>query len=169
MHYRRNYVAGGCYFFTVNLHDRSKSLLLDHIDLFRDSVRYVKQRKPFHIDAWVVLSEHMHTVWTLPEGDVDYSGRWREIKKFFSKSLPHTEMLTQSRLNNGDRGIWQRRFWEHTVRDDADYWHHINYVHYNPMKHGLVERIQDWPYSSFHKAVARGAYSIDWCGDDSLR
>ena len=165
MQYRRNYVKGGSYFFTVNLLDRNKSLLVEHIDLLRESIRVVKCQRPFYIDAWVVLPDHLHAVLTLPDNDTDYSGRWREIKKRFSKSLPKTEFLTQTRKRKNERGIWQRRFWEHTIRDDNDYWHHVNYVHFNPLKHGLVSRIVDWPYSSFHRAVKRGIYTNNWCGE----
>ncbi|NOU51494.1 transposase [Pseudoalteromonas sp. JBTF-M23] len=165
MRYRRNYVAGGTYFFTVNLLNRQSALLIEHINLIRESVRWVKQHQPFYIDAWVVLPDHLHAVMTLPEGDDDYSNRWREIKKRFSKSLPKTELLDDTRRRHGERGIWQRRFWEHTIGDEHDYWHHVNYVHYNPMKHGLVNRVVEWPYSSFHKAVKRGVYSHNWCGE----
>ncbi|MBB1371149.1 REP-associated tyrosine transposase [Pseudoalteromonas sp. SR45-4] len=165
MQYRRNYVKGGSYFFTVNLLDRNKSLLVEHIDLLREAIRFVKLRRPFYIDAWVVLSDHLHAVLTLPDNDSDYSGRWREIKKRFSKSLPKTEFLTQTRKRKNERGVWQRRFWEHTIRDDNDYWHHVNYVHFNPMKHGLVIRVADWPYSSFHRAVKQGVYTNNWYGE----
>jgi len=164
MQYRRNYVKGGTYFFTVNLLDRNKSLLVEHIDLLRESIRFVKSQKPFYIDAWVVLPDHLHAVLTLPDDDVDYSSRWREIKKRFSKSLPKTKFLTQTRKRKNERGIWQRRFWEHTIRDDNDYWHHVNYVHFNPLKHGLVSQVADWPYSSFHRAVKQGIYTNNWCG-----
>jgi len=164
MQYRRNYVKGGTYFFTVNLLNRNKSLLVEHIDLLRESIRFVKSQRPFYIDAWVVLPDHLHAVLTLPDDDVDYSSRWREIKKRFSKSLPKTEFLTQTRKRKNERGIWQRRFWEHTIRDDNDYWHHVNYVHFNPLKHGLVSQVADWPYSSFHRAVKQGIYTNNWCG-----
>ena len=160
--YRRNRVPGGTYFFTVNLLDRRSCLLVEQVDLLREVVRAVKRRRPFQIDAWVVLPDHLHAVWTLPEGDADYSGRWRSIKIAFAKGLPKTERRSAVRLNKGERGIWQRRFWEHTIRDDADYSAHVDYVHVNPLKHGLVERLTEWPYSSFHRAVARGVYHQDW-------
>ena len=151
MRYRRCYVEGGCYFFTVNLLQRDKTLLVDHIDLLRSSVRWVKQRQPFQIDAWVVMPDHIHAVWTLPEGDSDYSSRWCEIKKRFSKGMPYGEARSLVRLHKGERGIWQRRFWEHTIRNDDDLKHHIDYVHQNPIKHGLVTDLKDWPYSSYHR------------------
>ena len=145
--------------------ERQGRLLVEHVDLLREAVRAVRRERPFHIDAWVVLPDHLHAVWTLPVGDSDYSGRWREIKKAFSKGLPKTERLSAVRAAKGERGIWQRRFWEHTIRDDADYAAHIDYVHINPVKHGLVERVAQWPYSSFHRAVAMDLYPLDWASD----
>lgn len=162
MDYRRNRVAGGTYFFTVNLLERTSGLLVEHVELLRESVRKVKRQRPFQIDAWVVLPDHLHAVWTLPSDDTDYSGRWREIKKAFAKGLPKTEHLSVVRASKGERGIWQRRFWEHTIRDDADYAAHLDYVHINPVKHGWAARAADWPYSSFHHAVAAGLYPSDW-------
>jgi len=164
MRYRRNYLEGGTYFFTVNLLERKKTLLVDNIDALRDSVRFVKHRKPFHIDAWVVLPDHLHAVWTLPPGDADYSSRWREIKKRFSKMIPKTERLSATRIRKNERGIWQRRFWEHTIKNERDYQHHVDYVHINPLKHELVSQIKNWPYSSFHRAVKQGVYDINWGG-----
>ena len=157
-------MEGGTYFFTVNLLERDKSLLVDHIDLLREVVSVVKKQRPFYIDAWVVLPDHMHAVWTLPEGDADYSSRWRDIKKRFSKALPKTEQLSSVRKRKGERGIWQRRFWEHTIKNERDFRHHVDYVHVNPLKHGLVASVKDWPYSSFHRAVRQGIYDVDWCG-----
>ena len=162
--YRRNRVAGGTYFFTVNLLERNLTLLTDHIDALRAAVRKVRARRPFHIDAWVVLPDHLHCVWTLPPGDADYSSRWKAIKITFAKSLPATERLSPVRRSKGERGIWQRRFWEHTIRDDSDYSAHMDYVHYNPVKHGLVVRVAAWPYSSIHRCVAAGIYPADWGG-----
>ena len=163
--YRRNRVPGGTYFFTVNLVDRRRPLLVEHIDDLRQSVRRVRALMPFHIDAWVVLPEHMHALWTLPEGDADYARRWQAIKMAFSKRVTTGEMLSASRLRRDERGIWQRRFWEHTIHDDADYTAHLDYVHFNPVKHQHVRRVADWPYSSFHRYVVQGIYPVDWCGD----
>ncbi len=160
--YKRNYVEGGTYFFTLNLLERHKTLLIDYIDALRESVASVKRKRPFYIDAWVVLPDHLHAVWTLPEGDADYSSRWREIKKSFSKNIPPGEYLSPVRLKKGERGIWQRRFWVHTILSDEDYRHHIDYIHLNPLKHGLVKRVRDWPYSSFHRAVKMNLYANDW-------
>lgn len=154
--YRRNLVAGGSYFFTVNLADRGSTLLVDRVEQLRDAVRAVRKKRPFQIDAWVVLPEHMHCVWTLPEGDADYPGRWRAIKTVFSYSLRRSGMSER---------IWQSRYWEHTIRDERDFAVHINYVHLNPYKHGYVTRVQDWPFSSFHRHVEMGNYPIDWLAD----
>ncbi len=160
--YRRNRVPGGTYFFTANLLDRNSRKLVTHVNLLRDAVRDVRGRAPFHIDAWVVLPDHMHCIWTLPPDDSDFSGRWRELKKSFTKALPPAEHRSPVRRRRGERGIWQRRFWEHTIRDERDYASHMDYVHFNPVKHGLVARAADWPYSSFHRCVAAGLYPADW-------
>jgi putative transposase len=164
--YRRNRMPGGTYFFTVNLLERNSTLLVTHIDALREAVRKVRARHPFHINAWVVLPDHMHAVWTLPAEDADYSGRWRSIKIAFAKALPTTERLSPVRAVKGERGIWQRRFWEHTIRDEQDYAAHVDYVHINPVKHGLVACVRDWPHSSFHRCVMQGIYTRDWAGQD---
>ena len=165
--YRRNRVPGGTYFFTVNLLDRNSRLLVTHVNLLRDAVRDVLARAPFHVDACVVLPDHMHCIWTLPPNDDDFSGRWRELKKSFTKALPPTEPRSPVRHRRGERGIWQRRFWEHTIRDARDYAIHMDYVHFNPVKHGLVEHAADWPYSSFHRCVAARLYPADWSARDA--
>jgi putative transposase len=166
--YRRNRVPGATYFFTVNLHDRRSTLLVQNINILRDAVRQTMRRAPFHIDAWVVLPDHIHTLWTLPEGDVEFSLRWQAIKMAFSRKIPAGEHRSASRAGRRERGIWQRRFWEHTVRDDQDYAAHMDYTHFNPVKHGLVTRVADWPYSSFHQAVAKGLYPREWHEDRSV-
>lgn len=166
--YRRCRIPGGRYFFTVNLLDRRQDLLVTHVELFRQSVKIVRQKHPFHIDAWVVLPDHMHCVWTLPPGDSDYSKRWKAIKTNFSKSIPQTEVRSKVRIRRGERGIWQRRFWEHVIRDDKDYEAHIDYIHFNPVKHGLVRRVADWPYSTFHRYVEKGVVSSGWAGDSEM-
>ena len=164
--YRRAFVPGGTWFFTVNLLQRhNNDLLVREIERLRDYVRRVQQKYPFHIDAWVVLPEHIHCVLTLPPGDSDFSLRWRLIKSGFSRSLPKTERRSAVREAAGERGIWQRHFWEHLIRDDRDYQCHVDYVHVNPLKHGYVGRVQDWPYSTFHRHVESGLYPVDWCGD----
>jgi putative transposase len=160
--YVRYRVPGGCYFFTVNLLERKKHLLTEHIEPLRHAFRTVKQQHPFHIDAIVILPEHLHCILTLPEGDDDFSGRWRAIKKIFSKQLPITEHRSDVRLKRHERGIWQRRFWEHALRNDTDYIRHVDYIHYNPVKHGWVTRVTDWQYSSFHRFVEKGIYTPEW-------
>ena len=167
--YRRAYAPGGTWFFTVNLlHRHLNDLLIHEIELLRRVVKNVRHRYPFHIDAWVVLPEHMHCVWTLPADDHDFSLRWRLIKSGFSRALPKTESLSPTRLAAGERGIWQRHYWEHLIRDETDYQRHIDYVHVNPLKHGLVTRVGDWPCSIFHRDVGRGLYGADWCGDAGI-
>jgi len=159
--YRRNRVEGGTYFFTVTLRDRQTSLLTKHVGLLRESVRKTRRARPFIIDAWVVLPEHMHAIWTLPTGDADYSTRWRSIKANFSHELG--KVLENSKCTaKGEYGFWQRRFWEHTIRDEEDYVRHVDYLHYNPVKHGYVHRVTDWPYSSFHRFMANKTYPSDW-------
>jgi putative transposase len=165
--YRRNRVPGGTFFFTVNLYDRRSRLLTANIDALRDAVRQVRARAPFHIDAWVVLPDHLHSIWTLPADDLNYSARWQAIKTAFSKRIPADEFRSASRDAKGERGIWQRRFWERTIRDDRHYAAHVDYIHFNPVKHGLVKNATDWPYSSFHRAVAMGIYPADWAGADA--
>ena len=163
--YRRYRIPGGCFFFTVNLNRRrNNDLLIREIELLRDTVRYVRHIHPFSIDGWVVMPEHMHCIWTLPPGDDDYAIRWRAIKALFSRNLPKHEYRTKVRQSRGERGIWQRRFWEHSIRDERDFAAHMDYLHYNPVKHGHVTRVMDWPYSSFLRWVDKGVYPIDWCG-----
>jgi len=162
--YRRNRVEGGTYFFTLALADRRSDFLVREVAALRASVSHVRVLYPFNIDAWVVLPEHLHAVWTLPDGDTDFSTRWGLIKRGFSARIEKGESRSASRIAKGERGIWQRRFWEHTVRDEADFARHVDYVHFNPVKHGLVENAIDWPFSSFRRAVARGDYPEDWGG-----
>jgi len=162
--YRRNRVPGGTYFFTVNLLERDKTLLTDHIKELRIATYNTRQKMPFHIDGWVVLPDHLHSIWTLPKSDSDYSGRWREIKKSFSKLLPNKEYLSPVRIKRKERGIWQRRFWEHTIRDELDYQRHMDYLHYNPFKHCFVDTVNEWPYSTFHHLVKQGVYPENWSG-----
>jgi len=164
--YRRYRLPGGTYFFTVNLLQcYPNDLLVRHIDILRSEVRAVREKRPFVIDAWVVLPDHLHCVWTLPQGDDDFTNRWRLIKQGFSKALPITERRSAVRMARGERGIWQRRFWEHAIRNETDYAAHIDYCHINPFKHGYVQRVADWPYSTFHRDVERGIYPLDWAGD----
>ena len=168
--YRRVWHPGGTYFFTVNLLQRQgNDLLVRHIDLLREVVTKVRQRHPFVIHGWVVLPEHLHCIIELPANDADYATRWRLIKMGFSKALPLTEQRSQVRVARGERGIWQRRYWEHLIRDEADFQAHRDYVHINPVKHGLVSRVSRWPYSTFHRLVEKGVYPINWAGGDEDR
>jgi len=164
MRYRRADVAGGTYSFTVNLAERKRTLLVNHVDVLRTVVKTVKARHPFQIDAMVVLPDHLHALWTLPEGDGDYPTRWMLIKTGFSRQMPKGERRSESRRAKGERGIGQRRYWKHLIRDDRDYARHADYIHYNPVKHGYVKRVVDWPYSTFHREVKRGIYPRDWTG-----
>ncbi len=164
--YRRNRVPGGTFFFTVNLYDRTRDLLTRHIQALRDSVQLARQRAPFHIDAWVVLPDHMHCMWTLPPGDAQFPARWQRIKATFSASLPAEGTPSPALAKRGYRGIWQRGYWEHTIRDERDYNVHMDYIHFNPVKHGLVAGPADWPYSTFRRSVARGVYPLGWGGAD---
>jgi putative transposase len=165
--YRRNFVRGGCFFFTVNLAERKLSTMTDHVELLRAAFRETHRRHPFTIDAIVVLPDHLRTVWTLPEGDADFAMRWQLIKSGFSRRLARNERISQSRAAKGERGIWQRRYWEHTIRDETGFARHVDYVHINPVRHGLVDRVRDWAPSSFHRRVELGNYPPDWAGDRS--
>jgi putative transposase len=165
MRYGRTDVAGGTYFFTVNLDDRSSCLLVEHIDDLRAAVSTVKQRHPFEIVAWVVLPEHMHAIWTLPDGDRDFSTRRSLIKSGFSRAIANGEVVSASRAGKRERGIWQRRFWEHWIRNEIDLQRHVDYVHINPVKHGHATRAADWPHSSIHRYIDRGWLAADWACD----
>jgi putative transposase len=164
MRYRRADVAGGTYFFTVNLAERKRTLLVEHVDMLRAMIQKVKAMHPFRIDAMVILPDHLHALWTLPVGDRDYPTRWMLIKAGFSRQLPKDERRSESRQAKGERGIWQRRYWEHLIRDERDYARHADYIHYNPVKHGYVQRVADWPYSTFHRELKRGTYPLGWAG-----
>lgn len=163
--YRRHWVPGGTYFFTVNANRTARAVdLVENIDLLRATVTDIRIRHPFILHAWVILPDHMHWVTMLPYGEADFSTRWRLIKSDFSKALPSWVPLSASARKRGERGIWQRRYWEHHIRDEVDFTNHVNYVHYNPVKHGLVPRVRDWPHSSFHGWVECGRYPLDWGG-----
>ena len=160
--YRRNFVPGGTYFFTVTLADRRSTILVDHIAALREAFRTARRERPFAIDAIVILPEHLHVLMTLPQNDTDYSGRWRRIKSMFARLVARRMPLERNR--RGEYALWQRRFWEHTIRDESDFERHADYIHFNPVKHGHVGRVKDWPYSSFHRLVRLGLYPEDWAG-----
>jgi len=170
MAYRRNYSAGGTYFLTLCLADRKSSLLIDYIDELREAYRKTLAKQPFIVEAMVVLPEHLHALWTLPESDCDYPNRVRLFKSNFSKVLPqHIKWpRNESQRKKGEVGIWQRRYWEHTVRDATDFNQYMDYIHYNPVKHGLVNTVAEWPYSTFHRMVRHGYYPADWGNHNDL-
>ena len=169
--YRRNYVPGGTYFFTVVTY-RRRRMLIDPLarTCLREALMAIKEKWPFEIIAIVLLPDHVHTVWTLPTGDDRYSLRWRRIKEELTRrylarggsELPQSA----SRVRKGQRGIWHKRFWEHTCRNEDDLKRCVDYVHWNPKKHGLVQNLKDWRWSSFRRFVEQGEYSIDWGRDD---
>lgn len=161
-HYRRSRTEGATYFFTLTLADRSSQLLTMEIERLRHAYRLAQARRPFQTIAICVLPDHLHAVWRLPERDADFGLRWGLIKRAFSTGLLASTARSESKLKKREKGIWQRRFWEHQIRNDSDLERHVNYVHYNPVKHGLVERVRDWPYSSFHRYVETGLVDVDW-------
>jgi putative transposase len=160
--YRR--ANGSTYFFTVVLADRSSTLLVDEIDRPRKVYRTVCQRRAFETIAICILPDHIHAIWVLPEGDADFSTRWSLIKSGFSRGLEERPR-SPSKIVKREKGIWQRRYWEHAIRDEADLERHVDYIHFNPVKHGHVARVADWPHSSFHRYVGRGELTVDWGGD----
>lgn len=162
MRYRRSDVAGGTYFFTVNLQNRNQTTLVDEIDLLRSVFATTKAKHPFKIDAMVVLAEHLHCIWTLPPDDSDFSMRWRIIKAAFSRGLAKSNFVNEGQVRRREGGIWQRRYWEHLIRDDNDYARHVDYIHFNPVKHGYVNRASDWPYSSIHRYIRSGDVDANW-------
>jgi putative transposase len=148
--YKRVWIPGGTYFFTVNLAERrNTTLLIDHVAQLRAAFRLVRNAHPFVIDAIVVLPDHLHCIWRLPPDDDRFATRWRMIKARFSETVADGERVSASRIRKGERGIWQRRYWEHAIRDEEDWRHHVDYIHYNPVKHGYAKRVCDWPHSSF--------------------
>lgn len=165
--YRRALVTGGTFFFTVVTHQRRRLLTDPEARAaLRTAIEETRAQHPFHIDAWVLLPDHLHAIWTLPGGDADYSKRWGLIKAKFTKQVKqkyHDPLrMNQSKQRKRESTLWQRRYWEHQIRDDADFARHVDYIHYNPVKHGLVKRVCDWPHSTFHSFVAREVYSPEW-------
>ncbi|MFZ0790327.1 MAG: transposase [Chromatiaceae bacterium] len=164
--YRRPRIPGGCYFFTLALYDRQSAVLTDPPVRAALRAAIVKTRltRPWSIDAWVLLPDHLHCIWTLPAGDVDYSARWSVIKRLTSQAVhpPQARTASASRLKRRESNLWQRRFWEHCIRDEDDFARHLDYVHWNPVKHGLVSRAVDWPWSSLNRWIGLGVYPSDW-------
>lgn len=164
--YRRANVEGGVFFFTVVLVDRSRDLLIKEIDRLRRVYRAVQKRWPFETIAICVLPDHIHALWALPEHDRDFATRWNLIKSGFSRGMDGRPR-SPSKLAKREKGIWQRRYWEHAIRDDADLELHVDYIHFNAVKYGHVARVADWPHSSFHRFVERGWLAADWGGSVS--
>ncbi|WP_028454107.1 REP-associated tyrosine transposase [Chitinilyticum litopenaei] len=167
--YRRSRLAGASYFFTVVTYRRQRILTDAAVRrALHDAIVRVRQRYPFVIDAWVLLPDHLHAIWTLPPGDADYALRWRWIKRLVTRAVAgdyaRPDWRTASHCARREATLWQRRFWEHQIRDAADYAAHVDYVHFNPVKHGLVAAAADWPHSTFHRWLAAGAYPPDWGG-----
>ncbi len=171
MIYRRTKIKGGTYFFTVVTYNRRPFLCdLDNVALLRQAFQYTTQRHPMKIDAFVLLPDHLHSIWTLPENDHNFSMRWRLIKSHFSRHCQdkYNGIASKSRRSKQERAFWQRRFREHTIRDDQDFAKHVEYIHYNPVKHGLVTAPKDWEYSSFHRYVRAGLYDEFWGSDGEI-
>src|SRR5690348_3070912 len=163
--YRRASIKGGTFFFTVTLADRSSDLLVRHVDHLRYAYQAAQKLYPFETVAICVLPDHMHAVWTLPAEDANFPLRWSLIKSKFSRALPGKMGRAASKVAKREKGLWQRRYWEHAIRDEADLARHVDYIHFNPVKHGYVARVADWPHSSFHRFVERGWLDVDWGGD----
>lgn len=171
--YRRAAAPGGTYFFTLVSERRQP--ILTHPDIrqaLREAIQTVRLSLPFAIDAWVLLPDHLHAIWRLPPGDADFSNRWRLIKRHVTHACGsrynRSDLLSHRRQTKGQGTLWQQRFWEHLIHDERDYARHFDYLHGNPLKHGLVTRVGDWPWSSFHRWVKEGIYPVDWGGDASL-
>jgi putative transposase len=163
--YVRVKTDGGLFFFTAALADRSSDLLIRQVERLRHFYRLTQERYPFETVAICILPDHLHAVWALPLGDCDYPLRWSVFKASFSRGLAEEASRSASKIAKRERGLWQRRYWEHAIRDDADLERHVDYVHFNPVKHGYVSQVRDWPFSSFHSYVERGILPVDWAGD----
>jgi len=172
--YKRTY-EGNTYFFTVVTHKRHPFLCDEQPRRFlRETINEVRTMRPFTIDAWVLLPDHLHSIWTLPDGDSDYSTRWGLIKAGFSKRMNKAvgrahPTVSPSRDKHRESAYWQRRFWEHMIRGQEDFNAHMDYVHYNPVKHGLVTAPADWVHSSFHRLVKDGVYEPEWGSAEDVR
>jgi putative transposase len=167
--YRRIKITGGTYFFTVVTCNRQPILTREELrQALREGIKKVRQSLPFIIEAWVLLPDHLHAIWTLPEGDANYQARWALIKSSVSRRCSQIGEEghggSESRKKRHESNVWQRRFWEHCIRDDLDFQRHIDYLHFNPVKHGYVRRVADWPFSSFHRLVTQNVYPRDWGG-----
>ncbi len=164
MQYRRTKRPGGCYFFTLVTHQRQKILTYpENIQRLRAAIKREQAKNPFTIDAIVILPDHLHCLWTLPPKDADYSGKWSRIKRYFSIGCVGADKYTpDSRLKKREKAVWQRRFWEHAIRDEDDWRRHMDYIHYNPVKHGYANAPKQWLHGSFKRCVEKGWYTEDW-------
>jgi putative transposase len=171
--YRRSKTKGGTYFFTVITYRKQKFLCDDMVrTALRNGIRKTQSNYPLTIDAWVLMPDHLHCIWTLPPDDANYGIRWSMIKQYVTKTcgtvLNCEDLMTQSKKKRKESTIWQRRFWEHQIRDDKDYKSHMDYIHYNPVKHKLTACVNDWPYSTFHRFVKQGIYTKTWGGSNLM-
>ena len=165
--FRRSVIPGATYFLTLNTYQRRKVLTEPlFYSALKQAFIQVKAKHPFTIDAFVLLPDHLHCIWTLPPGDGNYALGWNMIKRAVSQATRNdaAPLLSESYIKRKELGLWQRRFWEHQIRDDEDFARHVDYIHWNPMKHCYVARVMDWPYSSFHRYVRHGVYPSDWAG-----
>ena len=171
MLYRRARTKGATLFFTVVTHGRKRVLCgKANVLLVREAFKHIINQRPFVVDAFVLLPDHIHCIWTLPEDDYDFSTRWRLFKSYFTRRCldEYKGFQTASMYKKGELAVWQRRFWEHTIRDEDDFNRHVDYIHYNPVKHGIVKSPKEWPYSSFHRYVRQGIYGRDWGAVDGM-
>ena len=163
--YRRVYIFGSTYFFTVNVLDRKRTDLTSPTfrQALREGIERARLTLPFKMNACVLMPDHIHCIWTLPQDEANYSARWAIIKRYVSRVCSqHDTVLNLSRRKRREFGLWQRRFWEHWIRDETYFERHVNYIYYNPVKHGYVKRVIEWPYSTFHRDVRKGIYSANW-------
>ncbi len=164
--YRRTQGGTGTWFFTVVSRARRPVLTDPRVRVaLREAVTEIRARFPFRVDAWVLLPDHIHCIWTLPESDHGYSFRWSMIKRLTSQKAVVGRGSSDSMRTRRERKLWQRRFWDHAIRDENDFDRHLEYCYWNPVKHGLVSRVRDWPWSTFHRDVQRGMFSPDWGGE----
>jgi putative transposase len=167
--------APGCTFFFTLVTYRRRPLFRSSTArrILREAIAETRRRRPFTIDAFVLLPDHLHTLWALPDGDGDFSTRWRKIKEAFTRGYlavgGREARVTSGQAAKAQRGVWQQRFWEHTIRDEVDFERHVDYIHFNPVKHGLVECPHAWPWSTFRQWVAKGVYDWNWCCACNLR
>lgn len=172
MQYRRSQAQGATFFFTVITYNRKRILCHKaNVALIKEAFQYVIKQHPFRMRAFVLLPDHIHGIWTLPENDNAFSMRWRLIKSYFSRRCKseYKKFQSTSRQSKGEQGIWQRRFWEHQIRNEIDFTKHVEYIHFNPVKHRLVKSPIDWPYSSFHRHVKQGTYDSDWGASTEIK